>query len=88
MIRLNPIGLIPAGAGKTRSRFRQRWTRPAHPRWCGENILASRLAVGMMGSSPLVRGKRNGGTTTAFVKGLIPAGAGKTTRHAVPLAVA
>ena len=51
-------GLIPAHAGKT-----PRWCPPrrgarVHPRSRGENYFAACLDCGVMGSSPLTRGKR------------------------------
>ena len=52
-----PPRLIPARAGKTRSRSRQRRSAPAHPRACGENFQAVWGVLGSWGSSPRVRGK-------------------------------
>ena len=74
----NAHGLIPAHAGKTRSRERSHWVARAHPRSRGENgswALGSTFADG---SSPLTRGKPvklDAGTGSG---GLIPAHAGKT----------
>ena len=49
--------LIPAHAGKTRSRRRNAPGRPAHPRSRGENPFPSTKCAGSEGSSPLTRGK-------------------------------
>ena len=50
--------LIPACAGKTKSRLCRIAPMPAHPRVCGENSLRFSLSLGFGGSSPRVRGKR------------------------------
>ena len=71
-------GLIPAHAGKTWNtgiRIVPSW---AHPRSRGENASASVVLISIMGSSPLTRGKRNGGPVGWVHAGLIPAHAGKT----------
>ena len=78
-------GLIPAHAGKTRSRRRRRMAWPAHPRSRGENPMTPSLATIEWGSSPLTRGKPICPEITGKTGGLIPAHAGKTisdqTRH-------
>ena len=51
-------GLIPAHAGKTRSRASWAWRIWAHPRSRGENIASRKFPVYAPGSSPLTRGKR------------------------------
>ena len=51
----------------------------AHPRSRGENILCQATVLAHTGSSPLTRGKHQGGPENASVGGLIPAHAGKTT---------
>ena len=71
-------GLIPAHAGKTIIRFRQRSGRTAHPRSRGENFRASSACTSDPGSSPLTRGKRNTPRHARYFRGLIPAHAGKT----------
>ena len=73
--------LIPAHAGKTCSLPpRSRSTR-AHPRSRGENLSAPCTCLPNQGSSPLTRGKRDGGRIMKVVHGLIPAHAGKTGRR-------
>ena len=71
-------GLIPACAGKTRSRWARTWAARAHPRVCGENGKLLRLIPSRPGSSPRVRGKRDASFLLPAVRGLIPACAGKT----------
>ena len=51
-------GLIPARAGKTRSRPAPTAGSPAHPRACGGNRTRGVTTPGFVGSSPRVRGKR------------------------------
>ena len=70
--------LIPACAGKTRRLWAWRPPSPAHPRACGENVLAASSASSTPGSSPRVRGKRDCVRRPAPSRGLIPARAGKT----------
>ena len=72
--------LIPACAGKTLPRSRTYSTSGAHPRVCGENRAFDVLAVGRMGSSPRVRGKRHRFHGVGLAFRLIPARAGKTAR--------
>ena len=73
-------GLIPAHAGKTSSRGRQRPVGAAHPRSRGENLRYRPSCGTRNGSSPLTRGKRDGVRRNRVDGGLIPAHAGKTTR--------
>ena len=54
---LRRLGLIPACAGKTRSRRPRSLSRGAHPRVCGENTHPQRMGRCAWGSSPRVRGK-------------------------------
>ena len=72
-------GLIPAHAGKTRSRRAGRDYRPAHPRSRGENVGQLVPVLSGQGSSPLTRGKRVLTHPPRGRTGLIPAHAGKTT---------
>ena len=72
-------GLIPAHAGKTRTRPSTRRTRTAHPRSRGENLGGGDGDRGLQGSSPLTRGKRRCSGNDHSLPGLIPAHAGKTT---------
>ena len=70
-------GLIPAHAGKTGAVTRHTPGCRTHPRSRGENVVF-RVAMGSpSGSSPLTRGKQNGGSQTGSCWGLIPAHAGK-----------
>ena len=73
-----PIGLIPARAGKTRPRHqapRQMW---AHPRAGGENWPGGERENAEVGSSPRGRGKPDRVAHLPHSVGLIPARAGKT----------
>ena len=74
----NLEGLIPAHAGKTRSRDHRFRHRRAHPRSRGENWSTAKLEVGQAGSSPLTRGKPRGRFELPDLLRLIPAHAGKT----------
>ena len=55
-----PVGLIPAHAGKTLKCRNEQRPKGAHPRACGENKLTKTLTVTKPGSSPRMRGKRLG----------------------------
>ena len=71
-------GLIPARAGKTAPQSPTKCATGAHPRACGENPqIPDDLLVGG-GSSPRVRGKRQGEQDHRRGGRLIPARAGKT----------
>ena len=70
--------LIPAHAGKTRSRRRNAPGRKAHPRSRGENRSLLTDLISPSGSSPLTRGKLVPVLHYLPLKGLIPAHAGKT----------
>ena len=72
------LGLIPARAGKTWRTPSASSTRPAHPRACGENHMATGPMNASIGSSPRVRGKRGRGHVGRRHRRLIPARAGKT----------
>ena len=71
-------GLIPAHAGKTPDESGCQAGAWAHPRSRGENTFADSVAVALVGSSPLTRGKLRRLRAPAASKGLIPAHAGKT----------
>ena len=73
-----PVGLIPAHAGKTLKCRNEQRPKGAHPRACGENKLTKTLTVTKPGSSPRMRGKQNSFHMDANGIGLIPAHAGKT----------
>ena len=76
--RNDSAGLIPAHAGKTGQLGRRRQGSGAHPRSRGENNADAWFAVSAGGSSPLTRGKHQGGGRRRRRMGLIPAHAGKT----------
>ena len=71
-------GLIPAHAGKTGYVYDRPRRGKAHPRACGENGIDTTTALGKMGSSPRMRGKRLLTSSMRRLAGLIPAHAGKT----------
>ena len=75
--------LIPAHAGKTPRRARQRSRAGAHPRSRGENRGEVAEVCFEDGSSPLTRGKRHDGSRLRRCPRLIPAHAGKTVSAAV-----
>ena len=68
----------PRSHGKTRWSGRAGGSRRAHPRSRGENNGGTGGGAGMLGSSPLTRGKRAPSGDTGQRPGLIPAHAGKT----------
>ena len=72
------VRLIPTHAGKTSHSRLRRYDAGAHPRSRGENEKPRRLPRMRVGSSPLMRGKRQGARVSHDVHGLIPARAGKT----------
>ena len=72
------VGLIPARAGKTSTRWCAHRAEGAHPRAGGENSTWNRREVTCVGSSPRGRGKRLSGSDDRLDLGLIPARAGKT----------
>ena len=77
-LTLEPLGLIPAHAGKTAPRPPLGRPRPAHPRSRGENISSRDSGMSSKGSSPLTRGKPHKPGEEDSLVGLIPAHAGKT----------
>ena len=70
--------LIPACAGKTGIPSTLMLASPAHPRVCGENVIAFASWVLTAGSSPRVRGKLDHRIGSRQQARLIPACAGKT----------
>ena len=78
------VGLIPAGAGRTRGFPRGGWSLGAHPRWRGEDSDLVRTFVVSKGSSPLARGGQAATRPLDRARGLIPAGAGRTLHFTVP----
>ena len=81
-VRAARVGLIPAHAGKTRSRYSALSETAAHPRSRGENTIRPLGGGRLQGSSPLTRGKPPHLTPGSVLAGLIPAHAGKTRRTA------
>ena len=71
-------GLIPAHAGKTTPHFWESSHCRAHPRSRGENLGCIASLRGLLGSSPLTRGKLCQVHVGRQAQGLIPAHAGKT----------
>ena len=71
-------GLIPAYAGKTASADPDLAAVGAHPRVCGENVIAFASWVFTAGSSPRMRGKPPQSPPLQMHSRLIPAYAGKT----------
>ena len=72
------VRLIPAHAGKTRSRICSESAPAAHPRSRGENMPTQKAMDMGLGSSPLTRGKRAQSRASGLWRRLIPAHAGKT----------
>ena len=72
------VGLIPAWAGKTRSRLCWTPSSRAHPRVGGENGHLRAILTNASGSSPRGRGKPRRAVLDRDDAGLIPAWAGKT----------
>ena len=73
-----PRRLIPACAGKTAAYLLLPVRDGAHPRVCGENIVARSKFKRHQGSSPRVRGKPRARRLSVRAFRLIPACAGKT----------
>ena len=74
--------LIPAHAGKTTRLAHLTFPLRAHPRSCGENAARIEVRDWPAGSSPLMRGKRDGLAAAVGAAGLIPTHAGKTSASA------
>ena len=83
--RRDGSGLIPAHAGKTDTSPRARGPLWAHPRSRGENRSPRRSRHRPRGSSPLTRGKPVLTVLMNFIRGLIPAHAGKTSTPTGPI---
>ena len=77
-VRIHRRGLIPAHAGKTRALALKGRSSEAHPRSRGENGILWSASVGVLGSSPLTRGKLTRAYEWGTSRRLIPAHAGKT----------
>ena len=72
------FGIIPAHAGNTSAPRAASPTRWDHPRACGEHGDLRYLLVGMLGSSPRMRGTRGYNRQGDRRGGIIPAHAGNT----------
>ena len=70
--------IIPARAGPTQRRHTVRHPDKDHPRSCGANAVLASTLTGRYGSSPLVRGQRDGRANRAGLLRIIPARAGPT----------
>ena len=70
--------IIPAHAGQTHTRCRRRPQAPDHPRACGANTSSTERVYPAAGSSPRMRGKRQGSATGRPNERIIPAHAGQT----------
>ena len=77
-LRQMVLRLIPAHAGKTPAPRSWKFSLSAHPRSRGENESILKGLDVLNGSSPLTRGKLNGGLEVLQGNRLIPAHAGKT----------
>ena len=73
-----PIGIIPAGAGKSVRSYFVDMCKKDHPRGCGEKYALARHNLTEWGSSPRVRGKVRYCGSEKNRAGIIPAGAGKS----------
>ena len=76
--RVVGLGLTPAGAGNTEGRASSTKLPKAHPRGCGEHIVATGIEEGQAGSPPRVRGTPLGARVSLLAGRLTPAGAGNT----------
>ena len=74
--------ITPAGAGKTASTDSTLKSPEDHPRRCGENLPFRGFLLRQMGSPPQVRGKLSFSLLHDAVRGITPAGAGKTLQAA------
>ena len=70
-------GIIPAGAGRSKSVWPSASRMRDHPRGCGEKQAFRRAEPRFEGSSPRVRGEGLLPVDTKTREGIIPAGAGK-----------
>ena len=76
--------ITPAGAGKTLLRSCVIVGVEDHPRRCGENNAWCKRIYGCTGSPPQVRGKLCGRLHIGCIRGITPAGAGKTSSQFAP----
>ena len=75
---------IPACAGNTSAPATSSASRPVHPRVCGEHAACSSIPSYPAGSSPRVRGTREGRGGAEMSRRFIPACAGNTPRFPSP----
>ena len=80
-------GIIPAYAGSTPVCCRSGSVSGDHPRVCGEHWNWINTHVFTPGSSPRMRGARRSHRAQVVHRGIIPAYAGSTIIHNVPIAV-
>ena len=73
-----PVGITPAGAGKTADAAPSDTFSGDHPRGCGENQFSNVQKRLGRGSPPRVRGKPDSYIDNADTLRITPAGAGKT----------
>ena len=74
-------GITPAGAGKTECSRSAAQKAEDHPRRCGENRASLDALIRHKGSPPQVRGKRDAAGHIGRIRGITPAGAGKTGKN-------
>ena len=79
-VRRDAVGLTPAYAGKTSPVGAATGMSGAHPRVCGEDLIASGIAAISPGSPPRMRGRPLRVSGPLGRDGLTPAYAGKTRR--------
>ena len=77
---MKEIGIIPAYAGSTASCSACGKAPRDHPRVCGEHLLTPKRLHRTVGSSPRMRGARQGQGAVRLARGIIPAYAGSTAR--------
>ena len=74
------VGITPAYAGKSSSRFMVHTPLQDHPRVCGEKCDGMQEMAGLSGSPPRMRGKAHKMRESQGVLGITPAYAGKSLR--------
>ena len=82
--RRGPLWIIPACAGSTQLEITEGEAQWDHPRVCGEHSSAMPHRQPNRGSSPRVRGAREGATGAGDAAGIIPACAGSTLHDCPP----
>ena len=71
-------GIIPAGAGRSWRSENQKGEGGDHPRGCGEKLHKGEGVSALKGSSPRVRGEAVDAEQDPAGRGIIPAGAGRS----------